>query len=145
MLGLGTLLRGLKGLLGKPLEDTGVLPTRYYVREILDALDHDNIGEAVRLLGKAKGALIDRSRLDLVRQQIIFRCRVLRERHGKRISYLEGKIKAYKKNRKFPWRLFHRDQAEKLSYYEQTLDLEKQARHLLEQYEMELKDMLFRS
>ena len=145
MLGLGTLLRGLKGLLGKPLEDTGVLPTRYYVREILEALDCDNIGEAVRLLSKAKGALIDKSRLDLVRQQIIFRCRVLRERHDRRISYLEDKIKAYKKNRKLPWRFFRRESADKLPYYEQTLNLEKQAQHLLKQYEMELKDMLFRS
>jgi hypothetical protein len=145
MLGLGTLLRGLKRLLGKPLVDTGLLPTRYYVREILEALDQDNIGEAVRLLGKAKGALIDRSRLDLVRQQIIFRCRVLRERHRKRINYLEVRIKAYEKNRKLPRRWFRRDSAETLEYYEKTLELEKQAQHLLEQYEMQLEDMVFRS
>ncbi len=142
MLGLGTLFRVLKGLFGKSLEDTGVLPTRYYLREILEALDHDNIGEAVRLLRKAKGALIDRERLDLVRQQIIFRCRVLRERHGKRISYLEGRIKAHKTNRKLPWRWFRKEPAERLAYYEKTLDLEKQAQDLLEQYEMELKDIL---
>jgi len=40
MLGLGTLFRVAKKLFGKPLEDTGILPTRYYVREILEALDH---------------------------------------------------------------------------------------------------------
>jgi hypothetical protein len=144
MLGLGTLFRAVKGLLARPLEDTGLLPTRYYVREILDALDHDNIGEAVRLLKKAKGALVDRARLDLTRQQIIFRCRVLRGRHAKRITYLEGIIKAYKKNRKLPWRWIHKDPAERVGYYEKTLDLEQQAQNLLEQYEMELKDMLTR-
>jgi hypothetical protein len=145
MLGLGTLFRVAKRLFGKPLENTGALPTRYYVREILEALDHDNIGEAVRLLRKAKGALIDKSRLELVRQQIIFRCRVLREGHGKRITYLEGQIKAHEKNHRLPRRWFHKEPREKLTYYEKTLDLEKQAQHLLEQYEMELKDMLFRS
>jgi hypothetical protein len=144
MLGLGTLFRVGKRLLGKPLENTGALPTRYYMREILEALDHDNIGEAVRLLRKAKGALIDRPRLDLVRQQIIFRCRVLRQGHGKRISYLEGHIKAYEKNRTFPRRWFRTDSIEKLAHYEKTLDLEKQAQHLLEQYETELKDVLLR-
>jgi hypothetical protein len=144
MLGLGTLLRVVKRLLAKPLEDIGVLPTRYYVREILEALDHDNIGEAVRLLKKAKGALIDRSRLDLARQQIIFRCRVLRERHAKRIRYLEGSIKSHKKNRKLPWRWLRKKPVEAIDYYEKALDLEQQAQHLLEQYEMELKDMLTR-
>jgi hypothetical protein len=142
MLGLGTLFRVAKKLFGKPLEDTGLLPTRYYVREILEALDHDNIGEAVRLLKKAKGALIDRSRLDLTRQQIIFRCRVLRGRHAKRITYLEGIIKAHQKNGKIPWRWLHKDPAERIGYYKKTLDLEQQARHLLEQYERELKDIL---
>jgi hypothetical protein len=144
MLGLGTLFRVVKKLFGKPLEDTGLLPTRYYVREILEALDHDNIGEAVRLLRKAKGTLIDRSRLDLTRQQIIFRCRVLRKQHAKRIRYLEDQIKAYKRNRKLPWRWLHKDPAEKVGYYEKTLDLEQQAQRLLEQYEMKLKDMLSR-
>jgi hypothetical protein len=142
MLGLGTLFRVLKGLLGKPLEDTGVLPTRYYLREILEALDHDNIGEAVRLLRKSKGALIDRSRLDLVRQQIIFRCRVLREQHRKRIHLLEGKIKAHKKRGTFPWQWFRKRPAEKLLHYEKTLALEKQAQDLLEKYESELKTMV---
>jgi hypothetical protein len=144
MLGLGTLFRIAKRLFAKPLEDTGLLPTRYYVQEILEALDHDNIGDAVRLLRKAKGALVDKARLDLARQHIIFRCRVLRERHAKRIRYLEGSIKAHKKNRKLPWRWLHKEPVEVLAYYEKALKLEQQAQHLLEQYEMELKDMLTR-
>jgi hypothetical protein len=142
MIGFGTLFRMLKRLLGKPLEDTGALPTRYYLHEVLNALDHDNIGEAVKLLKMSKGALIDKSRWEMVRQQIVFRCRVLRERHRKRIGLLEGKIKAHKKRGTFPWQWFHKRPAEKLLHYEKTLALEKQAQDLLEQYERELKTMV---
>ena len=142
MIGFGTLFRMLKRLLGKPLENTGALPTRYYLHEVLNALDHDNIGEAVKLLKMSKGALIDKSRWEMVRQQIIFRCRVLRERHRNRIRLLEAKIKAHKKRSPFPWQWFHKRPAEKLLHYEKTLALEKQAQELLEQYEMELKTMV---
>jgi len=63
----------LRRVLGKPLEDTGALPTRYYLHEVLRSLDHDNIGEAVQLLRMSKGALVDKSRWEMVRQQVIFR------------------------------------------------------------------------
>lgn len=142
MIGFGTLFRMLKRLLAKPLENTGALPTRYYLHEVLNSLDHDNIGEAVKLLKMSKGALIDKSRWEIVRQQIIFRCRVLRERHCKRIRLLEGKIKAHKKRGPFPWQWFHKRPAEKLLQYEKTLALEKQAQELLEQYESELKTLV---
>ena len=142
MIGLGTLFRMLKKLLGKPLENTGALPTRYYLNEVLKSLDHDNIGEAVKLLRMSKGAVIDKSRWEVVRQQIIFRCRVLRERHRKRINFLEEKIKEHKKHGKLPWRWFHKSPAEKLVQYETTLALERQAQDLLEQYESELKTMV---
>jgi len=141
MIGLGTLFRMLKKLLGKPLENTGALPTRYYLHEVLKSLDHDNIGEAVRLLRMSKGAVIDKSRWEVVRQQIIFRCRVLRERHRKHINFLEEKIKEHKKHGKLPWRWFHKRPTEKLVQYEKTLDLERQAQDLLEQCESELKTM----
>lgn len=142
MIGFGTLFRMLKRVLGKPLEKTGALPTRYYLREILNSLDHDNIGEAVKLLKMSKGALIDKSRWEMVRQQIIFRCRVLGERHLNRIHLLEGKIKAQKKRGPFPWQWFHKKPAENLLQYEKTLALEKQAQDLLEQYETELKALV---
>jgi len=132
----------LKKLLGKPLENTGALPTRYYLHEVLKSLDHDNIGEAVKLLRMSKGAVIDKSRWEVVRQQIIFRCRVLRERHRKRINFLEEKIKEHKKHGKLPWRWFHKRPVEKLVQHEKTLDLERQAQDLLEQFESELKTMV---
>ena len=142
MIGLGTLFRMLKKLLGKPLENTGALPTRYYLHEVLKSLDHDNIGEAVKLLRMSKGAVVDKSRWEVVRQQIIFRCRVLRERHRKRINFLEEKIKEHKKHGTFPWRWFHKSPAEKLVQYEKTLALERQAQDLLEKCESELKAMV---
>lgn len=142
MIGLGTLFRMLKKLLVKPLKNTEALPTRYYLHEALKSLDHDNIGEAVKLLRMSKGALIDKSRWEMVRQQIIFRCRVLRERHRKRIYFLEKKIKEHKKHGKLPWRWFQKKPVEKLVQYEKTLALERQAQDLLEKYESELKDIL---
>ena len=142
MIGFGTLLRMLKRLLGKPLENTGALPTRYYLHEVLKSLDQDNIGEAVKLLRMSKGALIDRSRWEMVRQQIIFRCRVLRDRHRKRICFLEKKIKEHKKHGKLPWQWFQKRPVEKLAQYEKTLALEKQAQDLLEKYEGELKTIV---
>ena len=45
MIGLGILIRILRRILGKPLENSGALPTRYYLHEILDSLDQDNIGQ----------------------------------------------------------------------------------------------------
>jgi hypothetical protein len=141
IIGFGTLLRMLKRLLGKPLENTGALPTRYYLHEALNSLDHDNIGEAVKLLKMSKGPLIDKSRWEMVRQQSIFRCRVLIERHCKHIRLLEEKIKAHKKRGTLPWQWFYKKPAEKLLQYEKTLVLEMQAQDLLEKYEIELKTM----
>ena len=142
MIGFGILFRMLKKLLGKPLESTGALPTRYYLQEVLKSLDHDNIGEAVKLLRMSKGALIDKARWEMVRQQIIFRCRVLREQHHKRINFLEEKIKEHNKHVKPPWRWFRKKPVEKLIQYEKALALERQAQDLLEKYESELKDIL---
>jgi hypothetical protein len=141
MIGLGTLFRMVKRLLGKPLENTGALPTRYYLHEILRSLDHDNIGEAVKLMRMSKGALIDRSKWEMVRQQVVFRCRVLKDGHSKRIRLIEKKIKELKKQGKLPWHWFQERPAEKLAQYEQTLALEKRAQALLEKYEIELKEI----
>jgi hypothetical protein len=141
MIGLGTVFRVLKRVLGKPLEETGALPTRYYVHEILRSLDHDNIGEAVQLLRMSKGALVDKSRWEMVRQQVIFRCRVLRDRHSKRIRLLEKMIGRPKKHGKFSWQWFQKKPVEKLAQYEEALALEKSAQALLEKYEIELKEI----
>lgn len=131
----------LKRVLGKPLEDTGALPTRYYVHEILRSLDHDNIGEAVQLLRMSKRALVDKSRWEMVRQQVIFRCRVLKDGHSKRIRLIEKRIGELKKHGKLPWQWFQKKPAEKLAQYEETLALEKTAQALLEKHEIELKEI----
>jgi hypothetical protein len=141
MFGLGILLRILRTLLRKPLENTGALPTRYYLHEILKSLDQDNIGQAVQLLRTSKGAFVDKSRRELVRQQVLFRCRVLMERHSKRIRSIESRMKAFRKQRRVPWRWLQKEPVEKLGDYKNALTLEKQAQTLLEQYERELKNI----
>jgi hypothetical protein len=141
MIGFGTLFRMLKRLLGKPLENTGALPTRYYLHEVLNSLDHDNIGEAVKLLKMSKGALIDKSRWEMVRQQVVFRCRVLKDGHSRRIGSIEKKIRELRKHGKLPWQWFQKRPVEKLGQYEETLALEKRAQALLEKYEIELKEI----
>jgi len=139
MVGLGILMRVVKAFVGKPLQDTGVLPTRYYLHEVLRSLDQDNIGEAVNLLRISKGALVDRSRWKLVRQLVLFRCRVLRDRHKNRIHLVEGRIETLKKEEKLPWRWFRKGSAAKTPEYRRILLLEREAEALLESYERELK------
>jgi len=140
-MGLGALFRILKRPLRKTLEQTGSLPTRYYLRRILESLDRDNIGEAVRLLSVSRGALVDRSRRELVRQQVLFRCRVLMKRHDRRIRSIEGRIETLNRGGRFPWRWFRKIPAERLVRYENLLSLEKQAQSLLEKYERELRNI----
>jgi hypothetical protein len=142
MIGLGILFRILKRFVGKPLESTGALPTRYYLHEILRSLDNDDIGEAVKLLRLSKGALVDKPRWEIVRQQIIFRCRVLKDRHHRRIHDIEKRIERFRRQRRLPWRWFRTEPINKLAEYEKLLSLEKQAKDMLEQYEIELKDMV---
>ncbi len=141
MIGFGILLRLIKGFLGKPLENTGALPTRYYLHETLRSLDRDNIGEAVRFLRISRGALIDKSRWELVRQQVLFRSRVLMESHERRIRHIEGRMKALRNQRKLPWRWFGKSPIDRLPQYENILAAEKSAQALLERYEKELRDM----
>lgn len=141
MIGLGILIKVAKRLLGKPLEESGALPTRYYLHETLRSLDHDNIGEAVRLLKISKHALVDKPRWRLVRQLVLFRCRVLMAKHDKRIRHVGSLMETLEKEGGLPWRWFRKKPIEKLAQYENALNLEKRARALLEKYEQELKNM----
>ena len=145
MIGLGILFRVFRPLLGKRLESSGVLPTRYYLQEILKSLNQDNIGEAVKLLGVSRGALLDKSRWELVRQQVLFRCRVLIGRHRRRICSIENRIIELGGQSKLPWRWFQKRPVKNLAKYETALRLEKRARALLERYEIELKSICERS
>jgi hypothetical protein len=141
MIGLGVLLRILRGLIGKPLEKTGVLPTRYYLGQVLTSLDQDDIGDAIRQLRLSKGALVDQSRWELVRQHVLFRCRVMMESHEKRIRVLEDRIRKLR-SATGPLRRWRRKApSDKLPQYEKVLGLERHAKALLETYERELKQM----
>ncbi|MBW2057337.1 MAG: hypothetical protein JRH07_09510 [Deltaproteobacteria bacterium] len=141
MIGLGVLIRILRKAAGRPLEKAGVLPTRFYLREILEALDRDDVGRALRLLTLSRGAWVDRSRWELVRQQVIFRCRLLMEHHDRRIRLIEDRQRRLENKRRYPWRWFRKAPAGNRGGCEDLLALERRARALLEKYEAELKSM----
>ena len=141
MIGLGLLLRIARRLLGKPLERSRVLPTRYYLHQVLKSLDQDNIGEAIRYLKLSENALVDQSRRELVRQQVLFRCRVLMERHEKRIRALEDRVRKLRNARGLLQRWWRKATPEKLPEYEKALGLERRAKTILQTYERELKKM----
>lgn len=141
MVGLGILFRIFRRFVGKSLEDTGALPTRYYLNEVLNSLDKDDIGQAVKLLKISGGARVDKSRWEVVRQQVLFRCRLLMERHHKRIHTIENRIKIIRNRGRIPWRWFQKEPTERLVEYENVLSLERRAQALLEQYEKDLKSI----
>ena len=141
MIGLGILFRIVKRFLGKPLEKSGALPTRYYLHQVLRSLDQDDIGEATRQLRLSEGALVDQSRWELVRQHVLFRCRVLMAKHEKRIRSLESRIQKLKSEGKFPWRWWREKPTDRVLRYQEILNLEKRARSILENYEKELTHM----
>ena len=141
MIGLGILFRIIRRVLGKPLEKSGALPTRYYLHQVLRSLDQDDFGEAIRHLRFSEGALVDRSRWELVRQHVLFRCRVLMQKHEKRIRSMENRIRKLNTGKKLPWRWWREKPTDRLLQYQKIMDLERHARSLLENYEKELKHM----
>jgi hypothetical protein len=50
-------------------------------------------------------------------------------------------MKAFRKQRRVPWRWLQKEPVQKLGDYKNALTLEKQAQTLLEQYERELKNI----
>jgi len=141
MIGLGILFRIIRRVLGKPLEKSGTLPTRYYLHQVLRSLDQDEFGEAIRHLRLSEGALVDRSRWELVRQHVLFRCRVLIQKHEKRIRSMENRIRKLNTGKRLPWRWWREKPTDRLLQYQKILGLERHARSILENYEKELKQM----
>lgn len=75
-LGLNFLFRLGRQLLAGPVEESGLLPARYYASQALAALEEDNFSECLRYL-RLQGEAVE----PLVLQLLILRCRLLRERH----------------------------------------------------------------
>lgn len=93
MAGLGALVKLLRRTLLPSVEETGLLPRRYYVNFALDALAEDDMDEAVRCLELARSGAKS-SRWRLVAQQVIFRLRVLKGLHNRELKWLGEKMAA---------------------------------------------------
>jgi hypothetical protein len=87
MFGAGILLRVI-GKSGINLFDRlGVFPPRWFLVQALGALSEDDLPMAIRFLERVRGR--NSHRWELIRQQAVFRCRLLKESHKLSIERLE--------------------------------------------------------
>jgi hypothetical protein len=87
MFGAGIMLRILTRSGGRILDRWGILPHRFYLRDALEALEQDDLSQVVRMLRRGRNG--DPVKWDLIRQQAIFRCRLLREKHERSLQRLQ--------------------------------------------------------
>ena len=73
MLGLNSLFKLFRKTFAPKFEGRGILPRRYYLFRALEALDEDDIDEAVRMITLAGLDKKKSARWRMVCQQIIFR------------------------------------------------------------------------
>lgn len=97
MVGLNSLSKLFRKTIGPRIEALGLLPHRYYLNRALDALEQDDIDEAVRMITLAGNDKKD-SRWRLICQQVIFRCRVLASLHEKNMERLKKEIEIFGKS-----------------------------------------------
>ena len=91
MVGLNTLSKLFRKTIGPRIEALGLLPQRYYLHRALDALEEDDIDQALRMVTLAGNNKKD-ARWRLVCQQVIFRCRVLAGLHQKQLDRFETEM-----------------------------------------------------
>ncbi len=96
MLGLNSLSKLFRKTIGPRIEALGLLPHRYYLHRALDALEEDDIDEAVRMVTLAGNDKKD-ARWRLVCQQVIFRCRVLVSQHKKQLDRFKTEMEIFGK------------------------------------------------
>ncbi len=125
MVGLNSLSKLFRKTIGPRIEALGLLPHRYYLNRALDALEQDDIDEAVRMITLAGNDKKD-SRWRLICQQVIFRCRVLASLHEKNMERLKKEIEIFGKSPgiRETYRRLHETEAkalEILSNYESSL------------------------
>ena len=90
-LGVNFLFRVGRKLLAEPLEDSGLLPGKYYRSQALEALEENDFPECLRYLKMAETHRKAQARM--VAQLLIFRCRMLREDHELRLRGLEERLR----------------------------------------------------
>jgi hypothetical protein len=126
-LGVNLLFRVGRKLLAEPLEDTGLLPGKYYRSQALGALEENDFPECLRYLQMAETHRKAQARM--VAQLLILRCRLLQEDHKRRVQSLEE-------------RLQQGNEPEKVHRYEQILIEERKAQQLLERYIREAQNLV---
>ena len=129
MVGLNALSRLFRKTIGPRIEALGLLPHRYYLHRALDALEEDDIDEAVRMVTLAGNGKKD-ERWRLVCQQVIFRCRVLASEHEKQLDRFETEIDLFGKS------------SDMRDTYLRLQKVEEQARNILRGYESALLSQL---
>ena len=133
MVGLNSLFKLFRKTFAPKFEGRGFLPRRYYLYRALEALDEDDIDAAVRMitlagLDKKRGA-----RWRMVCQQVIFRCRVLASVHQKQMDQINTELEIFGKN----------EDLRKL--YLRLQEVERKARDILKNYELQLLEQLSES
>ncbi|AEB08511.1 hypothetical protein [Desulfobacca acetoxidans] len=90
-LGINLLFRMGRKLVAAPLEDSGLLPNRYYYSQALDALEGNDFPECLRYLRLAGAD--QRRKARLVSQLLILRCRMLQEQHKLHVQTLQEMLR----------------------------------------------------
>jgi hypothetical protein len=126
-LGLNFLFRVGRKVLAEPLEDSGLLPGKYYRSQALAALTENDFLECLRYLKMAETHRKAQARM--VAQLLILRCRMLRSDHNCRVQSLTD-------------RLQRETAADKRRRYEEILTEERRAIQLLERYIREAQDLV---
>ena len=125
--GLNFLFRVVRKVLAEPLEDSGLLPGKYYRSQALAALTENDFPECLRYLKMAETHRKTQARM--VAQLLILRCRMLREDHLGRVQGLTDRLRLA-------------SAADKQRRYEEILIEERKAVQLLERYIREAQDLV---
>ena len=128
--GLNFLFRVGRKVLAAPLEDSGLLPGKYYRSQALDALTENDFPECLRYLKMAETHRKTQARM--VAQLLILRCRMLLADHKGRIRDLTDRLRLT-------------TDADKQRRYEEILTEERKAVQLLERYIREAQDLVKKS
>ena len=99
MLGLNSLLKFFRKTFAPKVEGRGFLPRRYYLHRALEALDEDDIDEAVRMITLAGQDKKKSARWRMVCQQVIFRCSVLVSIHEKQMDQINTELEIFGKTK----------------------------------------------
>jgi hypothetical protein len=125
--GLNFLFRVGRKILAEPVEESGLLPGKYYRSQALNTLQENDFPECLRYLKLAETHRKDQARM--VAQLLILRCRMLREDHQGRVRSLTDRLQLTA-------------DADKQRRYQEILTEERHAVHLLEGYIREAQDLV---